>query len=92
MTNISVQTSKETEGKALHKPDVGEAKSAKQYVTSKSVQIEKRTEGKYCTIPAFDKRSTQRYKRLLNQLKYKSVQIQETVGKGKTIERIEANG
>ena len=41
MTNISVKTSKGTEGKALHKPDVCEAKYAKQYVTSKSVQIEK---------------------------------------------------
>ena len=41
MTNISVQMSKGTEGKALHKPDVCDAKYAKQYVTSKSEQIEK---------------------------------------------------
>ena len=68
MTNISVQISKGTEGKALHKPDVCDAKYAKQYVTSKSVQIEKGTEGKHYTNPAFDRRSTQRYKQLLNQI------------------------
>ena len=51
MTNISVQTSKGTEGKALHKPDVCDAKYAKQYVTSKSVQIEKGTEEKHYTNP-----------------------------------------
>ena len=53
MTNISVQTSEGNEGKALHKPDVCEAKYAKQYVTSKSVQIKKGTEEKHYTNLAF---------------------------------------
>ena len=48
----------------MHKPDVCEAKYAKQYVTSKSVQIEKGTEGKHYTNPAFERRSTQSYKQL----------------------------
>ena len=62
MKNISVQISKGTEGKALHKPDVCEAKYAKQYVTSKIVQIEKETEGKHYTNHAFERRSRQSYK------------------------------
>ena len=59
---------REPRAKALHKPDVCEAKYAKQYVTSKSVQILKRAEGKHYTNPAFERRSTQSYKQLLNQI------------------------
>ena len=64
--HISVQTHRGTEGKALHKPDVCEAKCAKQYVTSKSVQIEKKTEGKHYRNPEFERRSTKSYKLTCN--------------------------
>ena len=84
MTNISVQTSKGTEGKALHKPDVCEAKYAKQYVTSKSVQIQKGTEGKHYTNPAFERRSTQSYKQLLNQICKFERKNREEAGEGKS--------
>ena len=42
MTNISVQMSKGTEGKALHKPDVCDAKYAKQYVQAKAYKLKRR--------------------------------------------------
>ena len=53
--HISVQTQKGTEGKALHKPDVCEAKYAKHNMTNISVQTSKGTEGKHYTNPAFER-------------------------------------
>ena len=75
--HISVQTHKGTEGKALQKPDVCEAKCALHDMTNISVQTSKETEGK--ALPKTDVCEAKYAKQYVAS---KSVQIEkETDGK-----------
>ena len=90
--NISCLTFVRDREKSITKPDVCQAKYAKQYVTSKVVQIQKGTEGKHYTNPAFERRSTQNYKQLFNQIKRRANSKKKPWGRENYRNGTEANG